>query len=297
MKLLPIVVVLLLGVGMVAPPQADAYELPSVNLGFTSFMDGGPPAGPGFYFTQYLQYYRSTRLNGPTGNDVGPPNTKVQAWVSLSQFIYQSKGKWGLDLIVPVVSLSSDAGPADNGTGIGDILIGPYIQWAPIMGANGPKFMHRFELQVLLPTGKFDKSIELNPGSGFFSINPYWAATAFLTPRFTSTLRFHYLWNAKNDDRDTQAGQAIHANFAAAYEVKPKQLRLGVNGYFLKQISDTRTAGSDVAGSKEQAVGIGPGLVYHRSQNQHFFLNTYFETLVENRPTGFRINARWVQHF
>lgn len=300
---------------LLLPASSYAYDQPAVNLGFTSFLDGGPPAGPGYYFSEYLQYYGSSQLNDQNGDELPLPKPKVTALVSLSQFLYQSNqpvllgGKWGLDVIVPVVSLSADYGPpgngpADNGTGIGDLLVGPFIQWDPIMGANGPRFMHRIELQILLPTGKYDKEKELNPGSGFLSFNPYWSGTYFITPKLTSSLRFHYLWSAANSDPnrgfgaadDAQAGSAVHANLAADYEMMPKKLRVGVNGYYLKQIADTKAGGDDVADRQEQVLGIGPGLVYHRSPEQHVFLNLFTEVTAENRTKGSRLILRYVQH-
>ncbi len=307
-------IILLFGVLLCSIP-VYAYDQPSVNLGFTSYLDGGPPAGPGFYFTQYVQYYSSDQLNDHNGDALPLADPDVDVWVSLSQFIYQSDqpvllgGKWGIDVIIPLVHLSAEygstGGPADNGGGLGDILVGPYIQWDPIMGANGPVFMHRIELQMLLPTGKYDKNRELNPGSNFFSFNPYWTGTLFITPKLTTSLRLHYLWNAENDEpnrffagaNDTQAGQAIHANFSVGYEVVSKRLRLGVNGYYLKQISDTKKNGIDVPNRKEEVLGIGPGLIYHHSQNQHLFFNLFTETIAKNRTEGTRVTLRYVHHF
>jgi hypothetical protein len=305
--------------GMPSGTTAWAYDLPAVNLGLTSFLDGGPPAGPGFYFTQYLQYYNSGRLNDADGNRLLPSfaDEDLNVWVSLSQFIYQSNqdillgGKWGVDLIIPIVGLDftsnlSPGPPRDNGVGLGDIVLGPFLQWDPIMGASGPIFMHRIEFQLILPTGKYSSERELNPGSNFFSFNPYWAGTVFITPKWTASWRLHYLWNAENSDPnrfnyplagDIQAGQAIHLNFATDYEVIEKWLRVGINGYYLKQMTDTEVDGHNLADSQEQVFGIGPGAVIHFGQNNHLFFNLYFETAVENRSEGTRAVVRFVHHF
>jgi hypothetical protein len=331
------------------PPKAP--DLPPVNLGFTSFVDGGAPAGPGFYFQQYVQYYSADNFRNADGDEarlppapidmVGPLYTSgrimkdLDLMISLSQFIYQSDrailpggGRWGIDFIIPLIGIDVDPGPArlpngdgisDNNEGMGDIVIGPYIQWDPIMGKNGPLFMQRIEFQNIIPTGKYDDGKLLNPGSNFYSFNPYWAATFFATPQWTITWRLHYLWNAKNNDPaedlwgnadDTQAGQAIHVNFASAYEVLPQHLRVGLNGYYLEQITNSKLDGKTVhhdyfgpgkdlslKNLHEQVLGLGPGAVYHFSPEDHLFFNAYFEMESQARTEGMRFTFRWTHHF
>jgi hypothetical protein len=311
---------LVAGVALAVAPLTQAYDLPAVNLGFTSFLDGAPPAGPGWYVQQYVQVYREGHLKDAGGDDLRLPTPRgfekaeVDLNIGLTQLVYQSDqplllgGKWGMNLMLPYASFDLD--PEDNfalsanSGNLGDILVGPYLQWDPIMGPNGPRFVQRVEFQLIFPTGAYDSDHALNVSSNVFSFNPYWAATAFLTPQWTASWRLHYLWNAENDDPwkplgadDSQAGQAIHVNFASAYEVMPNRLRLGINGYYLKQITESKVNGRSIRDSEEQVLGIGPGLVYHFSQHNHLFANAYWETNAENRPEGSRFNLRFVHHF
>jgi len=293
--------------------QVFALGQPNVNLGFTSFLDGAPPAGPGLYLSEYLQYYTADKINDEDGSKFF--DVDVDVWVLMNQLIYQSDqpvlfgGKWGLNVMLPIVGLdmgNNDPGFEDNGTGLGDLLVGPYLQWDPIMGENGPLMVNRIELQMIFPTGKYDDDKLLNPGSNHFSFNPYWAATVFLGPKATVSWRLHYLWNDENDDfsyggkapsDDFKPGQALHANFTAAYEVLPKQLRLGINGYWFDQITDSEYDGNKDKTVEEKVFAIGPGAVWHFSQDTHLFVNAYFETDAESRPEGERYNMRFVHHF
>ncbi|MDX1557086.1 MAG: transporter, partial [Xanthomonadales bacterium] len=264
----------LLAISLIGERAALAFDLPPVNLGFTSFLDGAPPAGPGLYLTQYVQYYSSDSLED------GPPGHDVDAWIGATQMFYQSeaKGPWGSKLGIDTILFYADldASPSNspflqsNSAGIGDILIGPYLQWDPVMGEHGPKFVHRVEFQMMFPTGKYSDQFELNPGANVFSFNPYWAATAFHSPNWSTSWRLHYLWNGENDDpsirtrgaiqfqnpslevNDIQAGQAVHLNFATAVALLPNRFRVGLNGYYLKQISDTKVDGQKVRGRREE---------------------------------------------
>jgi hypothetical protein len=297
--------------------SARGYDQPFLNLGLTSFLDGAPPAGPGFYFQDYFMYWHAEKFADANGNCMAAPSPKVDVVANLFQGLYVSNqkvflgGKWGIDVILPVANFSLNPGPTPlsaNEIGVGDVCVGPFLQWDPIMGKNGPIFMHRFEFQMLLPTGRYDRKEALNQGSNVFSIDPYWSATVFFTSKWTLSWRVHYLWNDENSEpwimyqklynaQTSQAGQAVHLNFASEYEVVAKRLRLGVNGYYLKQITDTKVNGNNIPNSREEVIGIGPGALYSFSQNDHIFFNFYQELGAVNRPEGQRYILRWTHHF
>ena len=109
---------------LVTVAQSSAWgqspqSLPPVNLGFTSFLDGAPPAGPGLYFSQYTQFYSANRLTDANGANLPLPNPDLDVWVSLSQFIYmwdsnlqlgdfELPAKPALDVVIPFVNPNLD---------------------------------------------------------------------------------------------------------------------------------------------------------------------------------------------
>jgi anthranilate 1,2-dioxygenase (deaminating, decarboxylating) large subunit len=287
---------------------AFALSQPAVNLGFTNFLDGASP-GPGMYWTEYLQVIHSSDIKGPNGHDIKGPTGQdidVSGFINLNQFIYQSDvtflgGNPGIDVIIPLVDLDADF-PLNAEDGVGDILVGPFIQWGPHMLFDRP-FFHRFEFQVTAPTGENNNDTALNPGADLWTINPYYAFTYFITPKLSTSWRIHYLWSSENDDFsdalpnvDLQPGHSIHLNYAVAYAVTDT-LRLGVAGYYLKQLEEDEYDGVGLDNSEEEVFAIGPGLVWHINKELTFMGAVNFETEAENRPEGVRSTLRLIWKF
>ncbi|MGL5741727.1 MAG: SphA family protein [Legionella sp.] len=226
---------------------------PVVNLGYTSFYDGSPPSGHGFYFQDYFQYYSSNRFNDQNGNQLPLPRTDLDVIANVTQLFYVSPIKifrtanLGVSTLLPWV-INANVNDGLHNTVLkaqnwpGDLWIGPELQFDPLMrkDGKGPLFVQRFEFDVIAPIGRYTSVDAINPSSHFWSLNQYWAFTFWMTPNRSTAARFHYLWNGVNHSPNvsfgptaytTQAGQAIFADIAVGYALIEK-LTLGVNGYF-----------------------------------------------------------------
>lgn len=310
---------------IVALPSSVYAVTPSVsepagiNLGGTSFYDGfaGPP---GLSHLVYLKYDSAQSFLGAKGHqNPALDDPKLTVTTLINQFSYYSPNSIGLgahpgwSLIVPIVSLDASFGTAgaqlkDNGTGLGDVVTGPQVQFDPIVDAHGrPIYVQRFAMDMILPTGKYDEHKDFNPGSHFYSLNPYWAATVMPAPRWEVSWRLQYLYNFRNDKPassapldyqgqavdDTQAGQAAWANFTASYEVLPR-VSVGLNGYYFKQITDDRINGYRLQDSRERVLGLGPGAFWKISDSEGMWFNVYHESAVENRAKNeFSVQVRF----
>lgn len=285
--------------------SAYAYDLPGLNLGSTSFYDGSPvPAGPGWYLEEYLSYSRATRFNDANGNKLPLPRQQLEVVAPTTQIIYVGQplangAMPGFTLInTSLAHVDVDDGLNNAAlsarAGVGDLILGAFVQLPTLTRADGsPWLTQRIEADVSVPVGAYDRNRSINPGSNFWSFNPYYAATYWFTPRWSASGRFMYLWNGKNHDpqagfgdvSDTQAGQALHANLTLQYAFS-EQFSAGLNGYWLKQFTDTQVDGHAVSGRREKVWAIGPGVLYAFNKENVLSVNAYFEQQTENRTEG-----------
>lgn len=292
-------------------PQIIGYGLANIGLGSSSFLDGGPLRQiPGWYFQFFSQYYSTHRFLDAEGNPLGGvPSPRFRAWNTAYQFIYLSQkdifglGNFGFDITLPVIGYShvhhNDLGITSSGGGLGDLILGVFAQALPIFRGDKPLYVHRFEFDVSIPTGKNKLPLKtINPGNDVVLVNPYWAATLYFTEDFSASWRLNYLWASENHKIHLKAGDAIYGTFALEYEFFYRFF-LGFNGYFLEQIQDNKLNGIKVSHSRERVVGLGIGSLASFAPRfaTVFLANLYWEIDVRNRTQGFRFFLRHIRHF
>jgi hypothetical protein len=284
-----------------APCSGVDLQLPPVNLGDTNFQDA--IAFPGWLAEELFTYYRADQFNDDQGKE-RPGSNQVTIMSAVTHLAWISNfkvlgGFYGAEVLLPLaqLDLKTEFGPKDRDQGPGDVSVSPFfIQW-PERALFGMPFFQRLDLLFKLPTGDYSRHSAVNVGTNVYSFNPYYTFTLVPLSRLEFSSRWYYLWNSENGEpffrlraNDAQPGQAVHANVAASYEIF-KDLRLGVAGYALSQITDDKLDGDDLARSKERVFGIGPGLKY-KNDGWLFYVNSYYEFGAENRPEGVKFAFR-----
>jgi hypothetical protein len=317
-----------------------------INLGGTSFFDGFGRYKGGFTYLTYFQYAMIRAINGTTiaGGDGGEPlrvfnEPKIDVLVWLNQLAYtvpESLGDdvafVGINFVLPIVAFNTEFTPptmqnpanatlSDNGIGFGDLTFGPFIQFTPLKVGGRPFFSHRFEFDVIAPTGNYNATVDINQSSNFVSFVPNWAATIVPIERWEISARVHFLYNTKTHRPafgrfyrlqnpppidSAQPGHSAWANFATSYEIFDT-FHLGANGYYFQQLnldSWNLLDGSSEPGlrfhdtGKRKILGVGPGVLWHATEHDHLFLNGYTQLISEHGPDAdLMVNLRWVHGF
>ena len=304
-------------------PAADIPDLVTptngINLGSSSFSDGFGPDKPGLTLLAYARYNVLNKIadsNG--GDDANFQDPSIQVRTLVTQFSYLTpikvgSGTLGFDVLVPVTSFSSSFGAGgrslrDNGLGLSDVTAGPFIQFKPIIRNGRPVASIRAAFDVIIPTGKFSRERDLNQGSGYWSLDPYVAFTVLPRPNWEISGRVQYVYNFKTDRianpptipgvpfKTGQAGQVAVLNLASSVNLD-RRSSIGINGYFVQQVTKNRIDDIKIPGSERQSLYVGPGFHLDRLPVGIFNFNLYLPVTARNDTTGPQVNLQFIRPF
>ncbi|WP_375507363.1 transporter [uncultured Caballeronia sp.] len=267
----------------------------NIGQGSEGFFAGMLP-GPGWYGVLYTNYYHASRFNDSHGNS-SIPGFNFSAEVLAARLFYMSNlkfagGRAGAFAIGDVASLqSSSASGKDHRNGVGDITLGSTIGWD--FGAFHPLLA----VDIVLPVGGYDMARGLNIGGNYYSVRPIVAFTYLPANGIEVSAKITYTFNVRNADTDYRSGQIFHFDYSVSHAVT-KDLRLGVNGYYVNQTTDDYQHGRPVDGDgyRGQVAAIGPAAHYQFSK-VGVDLKVLKEFAARNRTEGTSIWAKLVVPF
>ena len=278
---------------------------PPLDLGQTSFLDG--EGAPGFLLETIGLGTVASYATDAAGRAAPGTNKQWSANVTLHP-VYTSPlsllgGNPGIEFLFPfsATHLNVPGQPVTTQGGVGDVTISPFIQWS---GGRllGRPFASRLALQGVAPSGSYRASRPVNGGVNVWQVSPYYALTWQPLDRWEISIRLIYGWSSRNtapppalDAGSVRPGGQFAANYAASYAVTPK-LRLGLSGYVLRQVADTRLGGRAVTGLQQQTFGLGPGLLWNVG-SARVIANVFREFGTRNRPEGVNAVARLLIFF
>jgi hypothetical protein len=246
-----------------------------------------------FAFNLYYNHYEAQELDiSSLGGKV--PDVKITSDAIVPRLDYLSPlrifgGRLGGYVAQPYLRQQvSVFGLKDRRESQGDTTVAPIILWD-----MGKDLTLGAALEITVPTGDYDAARLANTSNNFYTYKPLVSATWLPTERTELSVKTTYSFNEENHDTDYRSGQIFHFDYSASYRVTDN-LRLGLNGYYLKQTTDDEQFGRTVTflgedvddGVRGQVFAIGPAAYLTFLKYASFEMRWAKEFAVENRPEG-----------
>jgi hypothetical protein len=251
-----------------------------------------PP--PGTYGQLFLGDYRADTIRGDNGERLLDVDLRVNSivprfiWVTDQQMF---GGQLGFHALVPLndMRLNIKNGPHDRKTGMGDVHLGPVLGYH--IGDN----LHiATGIDLVLPTGSYDKRDIINLGTNYYTVQATFAMTYVDPNGFNADLRLMHDYNFENRDTNYTSGREIHADFTAGWGLGNGWI-VGVGGHAYQQISDDKCSASNCAqadlvkathGNRGRTFGVGPAVQYGSKDGWSLSVKWQQEFAVQNRAEG-----------
>ena len=263
------------------------------------FCGAAPP--PGWYVLNYFLYYQADKFTNGSGDEVtaGPfADFDATLWADVVRVLYSSEyeilgGTWMAHVFVPYLNVDFDSLGFDD-SGLGDIIVDPFIlawHWGTYHAVAG--------IDIYVPTGDYERGNPASVGKNLWTIEPVVAFAGMYQSGLAWNVKLMYDFNLKNDDwlnpatgtiGELEPGQEFHFDYSVDYAVA-QGWRVGVAGYYYKQVSDDEFDGVEIEGDRGEVFAIGPA-VHFQHQALSVEVRYAWEIETENRPEG---DAFWLK--
>ena len=172
----------------------------------------------------------------------------------------------------------------DKVSGLGDIALIPVaLYW------SAGNYHWSFSQFIVTPTGSYDEADDINTSLNYWSFDTNFALT-YLNEQTGKDLSFNlgYIYNTENDKTVYQTGQELHLD-VALNQFLSDSFAIGLQGFYLKQITGDDGNGAILGAFKAEAAGIGPALLWSRkfgNQNVTFIAKWVQEFHAQKRLEG-----------
>ncbi len=211
---------------------------------------------------------------------------RIQADTQIDQLVHPVSGRVRR-LIDPLVDLKVEVnGQSQSKQGLGDIIFGPAL------GFHHSEKLHSIlALDLIAPTGRYDRGDLANIGRNYWDIEPVLAISYIDPAGLNIDVKTMYDFNLENPATDYRSGQELHMDYAIGWGLGNGWV-VGVGGYAYRQITDDRQDGETIEDNKGRAFAIGPSVKYTSKDGWFLTAKWEQETQVRNRAEG---DAYWLK--